>query len=376
MNEYVTIPFFATVRKQIDPVNPGPMLDQQDIPNVIPIPGSPNSAPTQTFFGCWLDINRPTPLFHPGAGVTERLGRAIHLRRSAHFASVHVRSASMLGCRNFLRRHQYSTGRDARVVGLACATQSGIHAVMIAARQVLSTFDIKPSATTADSELDELMIDWRSLPASAIASIYLPAVSADAIISAAGAMYGSQPFIRIDGNTISCDARGVTFMPIPRGSGNYAGLLSVELPNTIHRGDKYTITVNQITNAEATLRRPVARRRWRKLLGTFQLAVPVGAKAESLPAIEQNLALLLWIFSVIPLPTAGIRSFSVTLAPWPIKSRCWAAIRAPFRRRPREFGRARRRGRARAKGRVSPRADPASTGSELADRRIGLRPLR
>jgi hypothetical protein len=63
VNEYVTIPFFATVRKQIDPVNPGPMLDQQDIPNVIPIPGSPNSAPTQTFFGCWLDINRPTPLF-------------------------------------------------------------------------------------------------------------------------------------------------------------------------------------------------------------------------------------------------------------------------------------------------------------------------
>jgi hypothetical protein len=40
---------------------------------------------------------------------------------------------------------------------------------MIAARQVLSTFDIKPSATTADSELDELMIDWRSLPAGAIA---------------------------------------------------------------------------------------------------------------------------------------------------------------------------------------------------------------
>jgi hypothetical protein len=35
------------------------MLDQQDTPNVAPtIPGSPGSPPTQTFFGCWLDINQ------------------------------------------------------------------------------------------------------------------------------------------------------------------------------------------------------------------------------------------------------------------------------------------------------------------------------
>jgi phospholipase C len=59
--EYVTIPFFATVRIQFDPKNPGnlTMLDQQDTPNVAPtIPGSPGSPPTQTFFGCWLDINQ------------------------------------------------------------------------------------------------------------------------------------------------------------------------------------------------------------------------------------------------------------------------------------------------------------------------------
>jgi phospholipase C len=59
--EYVTIPFFATVRIQFDPNNPGnlTMLDQHDIPNIAPtIPGSPGSPPTQTFFGCWLDINQ------------------------------------------------------------------------------------------------------------------------------------------------------------------------------------------------------------------------------------------------------------------------------------------------------------------------------
>jgi phospholipase C len=64
--EYVTIPFFATVREQIDPKNPGTwtMLDQQDTPNVaLTIRGSPGSPPTQTFFGCWLDINQNQNLF-------------------------------------------------------------------------------------------------------------------------------------------------------------------------------------------------------------------------------------------------------------------------------------------------------------------------
>jgi Phosphoesterase family len=64
--EYVTIPFFATVRIQLDPTNPGnlTMVNQKDIPNVAKnIPGSPGSPPTQTFFGCWLDINQDQNLF-------------------------------------------------------------------------------------------------------------------------------------------------------------------------------------------------------------------------------------------------------------------------------------------------------------------------
>lgn len=66
--EYVTIPFFATVRKQLDTSNPGTMLEQQDIPNVNYIPASAGSQPTQTFFGCWLDINQSDaimPIFVP-----------------------------------------------------------------------------------------------------------------------------------------------------------------------------------------------------------------------------------------------------------------------------------------------------------------------
>jgi hypothetical protein len=38
-------------------------------------------------------------------------------------------------------------------------------------------------------------------------------------------------------------------MPILAGSRNFAGLLAVDLPNTIRKGEKYTVIVSQINNA-------------------------------------------------------------------------------------------------------------------------------
>jgi hypothetical protein len=174
---------------------------------------------------------------------------------------------------------------------------------MILSRQALSTFDVKATSASLPAGLkpDEFMFDWTALPADAVASIYSPVLSADAIISTAGSMYGTQPFTRIDANTLGCDCKGIAFMPIPAGSGNYAGLLTVALPNTISKGDKFTVTVTQITNAQGASRRAKGGLlTWRKILGSFQLAIKIETKAESLPKIEQNLSLLRWILSTIP----------------------------------------------------------------------------
>jgi hypothetical protein len=174
---------------------------------------------------------------------------------------------------------------------------------MILSRQALSTFDVKATSASLAAGLkpDELMFDWTALPAGAVASIYSPVLNADAIISTAGSMYGTQPFTRIDGNTLGCDCKGIAFMPIPAGAGNYAGLLTVEFPNTVSSGDRFTVTVTQITNAQGASRRAKGGLlTWRKILGSFQLAIKIGTKAESLPKIEQNLALLRWIFAAVP----------------------------------------------------------------------------
>jgi hypothetical protein len=174
---------------------------------------------------------------------------------------------------------------------------------MTSSRQALSTFDVKATSASLPAGLkpDELMFDWTALPAGAVASIYSPVLSADAIISTAGSMYGTQPFTRVDANTLGCDCKGIAFMPIPAGAGNYAGLLTVELPNTVSKGDKFTVTVTQITNTQGASRRAKGGLlTWRKILGSFQLAIKIETRAQSLPKIEQNLSLLRWILSTIP----------------------------------------------------------------------------
>jgi hypothetical protein len=174
---------------------------------------------------------------------------------------------------------------------------------MTLSRQALSTFDIKPTPAPLPAELkpDELMFDWTALPAGATASIYFPAIDAGEIMKSAGSMYGSQPFTSIDANTVGCDCKGMTFMPIPPGTGNFAGLLAIDLPPIAGRGGRFTATVTQLTNAQGPSRRAKGGLlTWRKIVGTFQLAIKLESEAVSLPKIEQNLAVLRWIFSSLP----------------------------------------------------------------------------
>jgi len=188
---------------------------------------------------------------------------------------------------------------------------------MTATHRMLSTFDIKasPAALPADTKPDELMIDWTALPPASRASIYLPSVSAAGIVAKAASLYGSQPFTKIDAHTVACEGRGITYMPIAQAGGNLAGLIDVELPNTIKTGEKLTVIVKQLTAARAEIVTgrnrspfyvaPVGRERisqitWRKVLGVFQLALKVTGKTERLRITERNLALLRWIFAAIP----------------------------------------------------------------------------
>ena len=209
----------------------------------------------------------------------------------------------------------------------------------------VTTFEIRPSPVglPVGQRVDELMIDWGSTPAGSVATLYLPGVDADEILDIASRIYVSSSLERVDEHTIRCEPRGITYLPIPAASGaDRAGLLTVEPPGDLDIGQEFTVAVRQVTNAFAgTLREkddridaaPAKRRRrsaptaalaraavgqaavsqegnmarggydlsqWRRVMGAFQLTVPVKPKQSLLFTEERHLSVLRWIFEAIP----------------------------------------------------------------------------
>jgi hypothetical protein len=185
-----------------------------------------------------------------------------------------------------------------------------------------------------------LIILWGEIPTGTVADIYLPAVNADEILQMASLMYTTNRLAKVDANTIRCQTGTATFIPIPSGGGvNFAGLLTVEFPSGIQKGQLFNVTVRQVTSTigrtsviqlipgqtiprgapPALSMKPLSGKakgkpavpqvtaapdpgiiNWRRVLGIFELKVPVSTKSELLASEEGLLSILRWIEKSIP----------------------------------------------------------------------------
>jgi hypothetical protein len=181
-------------------------------------------------------------------------------------------------------------------------------------------FEIAPSANNQDP--DVLMVTWRGTPAQSVAEIYLPAVSAKTIVTLAGKLYGRHRLTASDANTIQFPAVDMALIPVPAGTGRYAGLLSVEPHPSLPEGRSLTVSVRQLNQVSATGRTPpspppppviqVAEANrdserngkdtfsWHRLGGAFQYTVTSQSPKHLLPGQEQLVAWLKWRIGVTP----------------------------------------------------------------------------
>ncbi len=189
--------------------------------------------------------------------------------------------------------------------------------------RIPQAFDIRPSspAGAASGQLlnypDELMIDWGNVPAGSTASLFWPQISAHDLLKLATDLYGIHHLSASDPNTIQCTTvKGVTYIPIPYATGkNFAGLITVDLPNTVNVGQEFNINVRRITsrkpsgqtvvklnsmNEAAGYNKERFMRNWRYITGTFQVKIPVGIEAMLLPSEENTLAVLKWRLDNMP----------------------------------------------------------------------------
>jgi len=316
-DEIITIPFFAKERV----LTSQKLSVQTDPKNVRDIHPDPLGAEVDSYFGCWLDINQPNDNRFPprlvgapspsdipdgpfnGFSTLVSIQQLVRSQHQCLLAEVSFDPDPIPSNAD----PSISDKLAQRNLAFVNVPNPGIEASRIAPQ----TFEIRPTlALKADKRPDELMIQWGTTPEGSKASIYLPAASAAEIVSWANNIYTAHRLKMVDAHTIETIVGGVTYIPVPQGSGaNFAGLMSVELPNTVHKGHKYEITVRQVTSMqhgrELTRGEDYAAAAgkdftWRRTLGIFQFNIPVGTKAELLEPAERLYAILLWIQESIP----------------------------------------------------------------------------
>ncbi len=324
--EIATIPMFAAPR--IDTATQS-MNAQTDSANVRTIEHDASGTERIAYFGAWLDINQPSqPMFplvpSPPAGpftggglqTIQQLIRGVHqcLVAEIAFDPDPIATGSTPGSSDKLAQRNLS---------IVASANPGTRA----SRIIPNTFELVCRPVPEGGASNELLIDFAALPPGSSATIYLPGVSAAAIKRAADERYASHHLKVLGGATLECPAQGLVYVPAPTGLGRgLAGLLTVALPEGIRHGEAFKVIVRELADARservpeiqarssrgrlagANKRRPGIAR-WRRVVGSFQVSIPVQTSDTMLHPEERLLAVLRWILESVPSSNRWYRVF-------------------------------------------------------------------
>jgi L-Lysine epsilon oxidase N-terminal/L-lysine epsilon oxidase C-terminal domain len=334
--DLVTIPFFAEPRVDSSALS---LNAQTDPANVQTIPPDASGNEVDAFFGCWLDINQPSQAQFPvqpapqdgpwtaGRQPIQQLVRGLHqcLVAEIAFDPDPIPPGA-------------TTGTSDKLAQRNLAIVESDNPGSVASHTIQHTFEMRPTRTTLqpNEKPDELMIVWGSTPRGSVATLYLPGVRTAEILNWAGRMYETTLLERVDDHTLRMRTGEVTYIPIPSGTGpSFAGLLTVELPPDVRHGNVFTIVVRQITTEKIVIRPPVPREQMRALLastragaaeanavsrmnrgtfaaserpplqerrvvGSFQITVPVRSRKEIVGREERALTVVRSILRAMP----------------------------------------------------------------------------
>lgn len=299
--EVASIPFFAAARA-------ANLEAQTDPQNVRTLTGT--GSEEVEYFGCWLDFNQDVPRYHErpnangvgGSGPLWTLQEHIRgqhqcLAAEVYFPEDPIPPGATPGDNDNLAQ------RNLMVVDSDNPGNAASHTVQ-------HTFELRPSPggfipnyagppqpaagvshgfAKQSGVPDELWIRWHDLPRDSIALVYLPDVDLDELLETASRRPGPGMLARVDAHTLQCRIGDVSFLPLPGGrETNIPGLLSIQLPPTVRYGQEYRVTAHQVSGRD------------RKVIGSFQLTIPVRRSEHLLEKEVRKLSVLRHIALSIP----------------------------------------------------------------------------
>jgi hypothetical protein len=301
--QLVSIPCFAAPRAadlsmQSDPLN---------VKTLNPAGGQESHA----YFGCWLDFNQTAPRFPlyptdnagPFTGSLKSIQELIRGRHQCFVAEIHfppdpIPQGATPGSSDNLSQRNLVIVESDNPGGAATHT-------------VQHTFEVKPSPVPlgipkgffghgseefASSRThgrhdgsDELIIRWNNLPPETVVRLYLPDVDVNHVIAASGSHLGEPVLSHVDDHTLMCKVGEITYIPLPGPRDvNIPALISLQLPPDVKSGQVYTAMVQQYSGLP------------RRIIGSFQITIPVSTGPLMLATEIHNLSVLRHIALSIP----------------------------------------------------------------------------
>ncbi len=253
------------------------------------------------YFGCWLDINQDVPRFPlepQGNGPfqgdllsIQELMRGLHqcLVAEIHYTLDPIpngatpASSDNLSQRNILLDESDNPGG-------------------FASHLVHHTFELKPSplafpapqlagaaGSTARLHPDELAIHWGTLPRDSQVTLYIPQVDTGEVLRFAARRPSPGNLAPAGAGTLQLKVTDVTYVPLPGPlPKNIAGLLSVQLPPTVTKGEQYSVVLRQVDGRRL------------RVVGATQFDIRVSTADDIRPRMQRNLSVLRHIQQAIP----------------------------------------------------------------------------
>jgi len=334
--DLVSIPCFAEPR--VDSATAS-LTTQPDGANVVAtLAASSGGQERLAYFGAWLDINQTQPQFPtkpaPADGPWTSGRKTIQeLITNAHQCLVAeiaydgdpIKDGATPGGSDKLAQRNLSIVKSANP-GEA------------ASRRIANVFDLWPATLKpAEAAPDELLIEWGNVPAGTTATIYIPEIDAAQIVGLAGKATRRSALSQLDGQTVNVPTGGISYVPLPVGATfGLTGLLTLDLPEGVRKGESYRVVVRQLADAYARPVKPppdvVIRKahgepsdeeaavtaartteaaatatavsvavahprllRWRQIVGSYQITIPVQSRQVILGDEVRLLSVLRWI---------------------------------------------------------------------------------
>jgi hypothetical protein len=230
---WVSFPFFANTRN----ATPAAQSDPDNVKDIL-------ASDDFKVFGALLDNNLddPYPGLNPGAPMQPTLRSLLNGEHQCLVAQIAFGSTPIPNGATPWTSDKLSQ----RNIAMITVANPGLDA----SRTASHTFEIEatPHPVSASLPPDELLLDWSErTPAGTMLRIHIPGWNARQVAELAERFHARHEIEAIDDHTIELPAGGIRYVPIPQSLQRQTGVISVEFPLGIRKGQRFDVSVRQIS---------------------------------------------------------------------------------------------------------------------------------